>query len=112
MNQESYRPVRSGVYGVIAKQTFPRDSSPFLATFAERYPLAEIAAMWNVRREKARLFHDEPGVIFHGTETSSRVQYLPDSGERGSTWQASFHELLISVAIGPPSRCVEASKRG
>jgi hypothetical protein len=46
-----------------------------LDTFAERhYTLAEIAAMLNVSREKARrLFHDEPGMIrFHGTETSSR----------------------------------------
>ena len=60
---------------MIAKQTSPRHTSPLLDTFAERhYTLAEIAAMWNISREKARrLFHDEPGVIrFHGTETSCR----------------------------------------
>ena len=60
---------------MIAKQTFARDNSPLLDTFAERhYTLAGIATMWNVSREKARrLFHDEPGVIhFHGTEPSSR----------------------------------------
>jgi hypothetical protein len=60
---------------VIVKQRSPRDTSPLLDTFAERhYTLAEIAAMWNISREKARrLFHDEPGVIrFRGTETSCR----------------------------------------
>jgi len=49
-----------------------------LDTFTERHDtLAEIAAMWNVSREKSRrLFHYEPGVIrFHGTETRSREYF-------------------------------------